>query len=74
MDAEGAHQVLLMGVELSPGSLLGADPFGGLVGKGQAGAVVGVGLVPTVVPGGAPGRVPPRVERGEVVVVGPGLV
>lgn len=72
VDADGGHQVLLVGVELVPGALLGADPFGGLVGEGHAGAVVGVGLVPAVVPGGAPGWVPPRVEGGELRVVGPG--
>jgi len=43
VDTESVHQVLLVGVELVPGSLLGADPFGGVVGEGQAGAVVGPG-------------------------------
>lgn len=72
MDAEGAQEVLLVGVELIPGALLGTDPFSGRAGEGVAGGVVGVGLVIAVVPGDPPGWVPPWVECGELCVVGPG--
>lgn len=72
MDAEGGQEVLLVGVELIPGALLGADPLGRGAREWAAGGVVGVGLVVAVVPGGPPGWVPPRVECGELCVVGPG--